>query len=157
MTTPIRILTVAAHLVLVGVIFDIYAGPLQAPPASLNFVMFKVEPREPPKLNMNPKLISAPKIVVPPPDVIIAPHDDANPLLGRGPVAYALSYPTYLAQIRAHLFDRTSCRRFHRDTGSASPVDPSSREASTLKSGGSRPRVPLLCSPRAARTLFQDV
>ena len=96
-------LTVAAHLVLAGLILGIYAGPLTAPQSSLTFVMLKDEKPKPVPLMPVPRLISPQRITVPIPMFSTAPENGDGLKLVGGPVAYALSDPTYLAQIRAHL------------------------------------------------------
>jgi len=96
-------LTVAAHLVLAGLILGIYAGPLTAPQSSLTFVMLKDEKPKPVPLTPMPRLAAAHRITVPIPMFSIGPENGDGLKLVGGPVAYALGDPAYTAQIQAHL------------------------------------------------------
>jgi TonB family protein len=97
-------LTVAAHLTLAALVFGIYAGPRAIQDSPLTFVMLKDEVPKLEKPPLSPTLHKVKKIIVPEPMFDMA-RDEGNGGLKMvgGPVSRALSDPSYLAQIQAHL------------------------------------------------------
>lgn len=96
-------LTVAAHLVLIGLVVGIYAAPLETRETELTVSLFKDKLVTPARTPLSPKLLKAKKIIVPVPLFDMARDEPANLQLVGGPVSRALSDPNYLAQIQAHL------------------------------------------------------
>ena len=97
------LLTAAAHLILIGLVLDIYSARAYAPPAALSLVLLKDPKPALIPLASAPKLARIHRIIVPPPEVEIAPQDGNGLVMVGGPVAYALGDAAYRAQIEAHL------------------------------------------------------